>query len=204
MKNLMKLSMVALVLSGTQVSAMTCKDAHKDVNKRVEDIYNPLITNTERKIKNLKKHKLNPCNYYSAEVDQIMNYCENLNTYKSLKASAIDAGKDKVNENCFENNTEKTAQEVLAFANAAAVAYLNAALGTKLPEKAFFVDIVDIRRNGLAGGPNSIVNQFSTSLPQYKAQLDEVDKQLKKGITIKPGTNKHGLPNIKIGGGFKW
>ena len=74
-------------------------------------------------------------------------------------------------------------------------------------QKAFYVDIADMKEHGVLGGENSLYNKFKDQAQDFKDSLPEIkiDGDTKiLDITNRGGTNKHGLPDIKIGGGFKW
>lgn len=184
---------------------MVCGDAYSEIEKSANKIYDPLIASNKSKIEKIKSKGLNPCDYYDAQIDKDIDYCEIDKTYNSIKLTAIDEAKKNIR--CLDNNTEVTAQKILSGMNDLAVGFTSVYLGVSIPKQAFYVDIADMKKFGVTGGENSLYNTFKDQAQEYKESLPKID--IGSGgsiidITNHGGTNKHGLPDVKIGKGFKW
>ena len=204
MKNRILVGLVAIIGASNVNANMVCSDAYSEVEKSANEVYGPLLASNQAKINKLKSKGLDPCNYYDADTDQDVDYCEIAKTYKAIKDTSIDEAKDEIK--CLDNNTEVTAQSILAGMNQISVAMFSVIVGVELPEKAFYVDIADMKEHGVLGGENSLYNKFKDQAQDFKDSLPEIkiDGDTKiLDITNRGGTNKHGLPDIKIGGGFK-
>jgi len=201
-----KLSLIPVLLISSLANAnMVCDDAYSEIEKSANKIYNPLISANQATIDKLKGKGLNPCKYYDPQTDQDINYCEIDKTYKAIKSTAIDQVKGEIK--CLANNTEVTTQNILVVMNDFSVAIVSQYLGVQIPEKSFYIDIADMKEHGVLGGENSLYNAFKDQAQSFKESLPKIkiDKNTKiLDITNKGGTNKHGLPDIKIGKGFKW
>ncbi|MEE4258286.1 MAG: hypothetical protein V2I62_00880 [Bacteroidales bacterium] len=145
--------------------AVVCDDVYDQIDKSVNEFYKPLILENAKKIARLKKKGLDPCNYYDVTSDKTINYCEIERNYKSLEDTVADEAKDSVK--CFENNTEVTTQAILGGINELAVKFTSEYLGVTIPEKAFYIDIIDMEKDPL-GGKNSLYNNFKDQAEAFK------------------------------------
>ncbi len=165
-----------------------CDAALSQGIEKTNAAFDPLINENLRVIANMKGKGLDPTKYYDAAHDQVIDLLALTADFAAQRDSQIAEIRKEVEQKC--DGTTQFIQSIVDLA----VARYTKDLSIILPRHMTHIDVNEILKGHLLGGPNSVFNEVKNSV--YGAMGMGENNDLRKTIDHPVDTAKDAVNNV--------